>query len=132
VLQGLPGIQMVFKGAPASIGNKVAAYVGLGPQILTLRTAGGSVRREASYFVGFAYRVEGAPDAAEATVCTLLDAFLRVIYADLTLGGTVKAAELDLALSRQPQYHLLASQEFRVYPLLVTCMQDDTFVAVPG
>lgn len=129
LLQGLSGIQTVYKGAPANIGNKVAAYVTLAGQ-KPIRKADSVIMRTAEYFVGFTYRVDGAPDTAEAEIAALLDEFEAVLFNDLTLGGHSQQTDLDFSLSRDPRYHLFGGTEFRVYPVIICVRQYGTFKAI--
>lgn len=118
ILQALPGLQYVQKGAPESIGTNVMGYVAVGSgQVVDKATQ--LLQREQRFFVGFAYRVKGAEADAEDAIADLLDAFVSVIYADRTLGGTVHSSTLDLLLSTEPRYEVRAGQEFRVFPIVV-------------
>lgn len=123
------GLDATYKGAPASVGPKVSAYVTLGSQDIVAHATGGVQRRVAGFFVGFAYKVgkaAGDQAAPEDALAALLDAFITAIYTDRTLGGACKTASLDLSRANEPLYEVRAGQEFRVYPVLVLCTQDAT------
>ncbi len=123
LLEGLSGIQAVYRGVPENIGSRVSAYVTLGGQTVD-EMAFGVHRRRASYFIAFVYRIQGAEADAENALCSLLDAFIAAVLADPTLGGTVWDSTLDLSLASDPRYQLIAGQEFRLYPLLLTVEQE--------
>lgn len=124
ILTGLSGMQTVYTGVPESIGTRVSAYVTLGGMRVADK-ATQLLQREQRYFVAFAYRVSGAEATAEADLMTMVDAFIAAIYADRTLNGTAKGVTIDAGLADQPEYRVLAGQEFRVYPIVVGCTQQN-------
>lgn len=130
VLSGLSGIGAVQIGVPESTSPRVSAYVTMGSQP-NERKATGLVRRNARYFVLFAYRVDKAETKAETTLMGLVDAFLAALYADLTLGGACKSIEIDTGLADTPDYQLRADKEYREYPVIVTAAQDANYNTNP-
>ena len=119
---------MLFRsiGVPESTGPRVSAYVTMGSQP-NERKATQLVRRNARYFVLFAYRVGNDQDAAERKLMALVDQFLNALYADLTLGGTCLSLEIDTGLADTPDYQLRAGKEYREYPVILTAAQDTTY-----
>jgi hypothetical protein len=129
--QEIPLIRSVTIGVPTAIGTDVGAYVALGAQSVK-RVASGVIQREASYYVGICYQVQASISAPELAVGAIVDALIRAIYADLTLGGQVtQDVLLDLSLSREPRYQLVVGQEFRVYPVVLTLIQRDSYNVTP-
>lgn len=126
ILEGIAGVQEVTTGVPESFGHQVAAFVTLAGQTVR-HFATNSLEREARYFVGLGYDVAGAEETAETTLAAIVDAFILAVYADKTLGGTVKSADLDLSPSNSPDYQPIAGAEFRMYPVLVLTKQYNEF-----
>lgn len=121
------GVQQVHTGVPESLGFRVSAYVALAGQRIVDK-AGRLLQRETHYFVGIGYRVKGAEATAEQDLAALLDAFITQFYAARATGlnGTAENCALDLSLADNPSYQVLAGQEIRVYPLIVTATQQQT------
>lgn len=133
LLEGLAGIGSVQIGVPESWDKRVNAWVSMGSQPL-VRKATGLTARDAHYFVMFAYRIAstaGSESTAETTLMDLVDAFVAAVEADLTLGGTCKAVDLDLSSGDAPEYQLRAGQEFRQYPIIVSCRQYGSYNTNP-
>ena len=130
VLEGLPGIGAgsVYTGVPESIGPRVAAYVALGGQRFDTETTN-TLQREATYFVGFAYAVEGSEATAETTIAGLLDAFQAALLTEREtgMGGLVDSVGWEFSLGDGPEYTPVAGSEFRLYPVLVRVTQHTTY-----
>ncbi|MHB1131656.1 MAG: hypothetical protein ACYC4L_04640 [Chloroflexota bacterium] len=122
------GIQSVQRGAPNGLECRVSAYVALGSGKVIDKTTGGNLLWRQNYFVGIGYRVANAEAGAETTLATVLVAFVKALYGNRTLSGTVENAVLTFDLSDEPRYQLYSQQEFRVYPLVVTVDQYETVV----
>lgn len=128
LLQGLSGIQQVYVGVPESIGPQVVAYIALGGQQYA-ELSPGLRRRTAHYFVGFAYAVAGAEATAETTMASLIDAFGIALMAErrTNLAGTADALDWDFSLGNSPVYAPVAGQEFRLFPVLVSVVQQQSY-----
>lgn len=129
-LQALSGMGAVQVGVPESTGPRVSAYVTMASQP-SVRKATGLVRREARFFVLFAYRVDKNETTAETTLMDLVDAFLAALYADLKLGGACNSLEIDTGLADTPDYQMRAGKEYREYPIILTASQDTTYTVAP-
>lgn len=130
-LLALSGMGSVQIGVPESVGPRVSAYITMGSMPL-VRKATEVTRREARYFVNFAYRVDGAETTAETTLMGLADAFLDALHADMTLGGTCKSiVEISSGLADTPDYQLRAGKEYREYPFIITAAQDGNYTVSP-
>ena len=118
---GIDGQAGVPQGGP-----KLFGYVALAGQSirqLALRTK----ERKSTYYVGLAYRVEGAESDAELALADALDLLLAALLADSSLSGTSdRAIEIDLTAAGQPEYRDFAKVEYRTYPVLVTVIQHDS------
>ncbi len=125
-LTALTGMGETGIGVPESTGTRVSAYVTMGSQP-NERKATQLVRRNARYFVLFAYRVGSDQATAETTLMGLVDQFLTALYADLTLGGVCKGLEIDTGLADTPDYQMRAGKEYREYPIILTAPQDATY-----
>lgn len=130
ILAALTGMGSVQIGAPESWGKRVCAFVSMGGQPLVRKTTG-TTARDAHYYVVLAYRLDQAESTAETTLMDLVDAFVAAVEADLTLGGTCKAVDLDLSAGDAPEYQLTAGQEFRQYPIIVSCRQYGSYATNP-
>jgi len=130
MLGSVTGIQDVRTGVPESLSNRVSAYVTVSGQRI-IDKASGLLQREADYFIEIGYRVQGAEATAETTVAAALDDFVADFYAarkngtGLFLEATtqVKSGSLDLSLASSPEYRILAGQEYRLQPIVVTVVQ---------
>ena len=127
---GNPILKAVDIGVPTTIGNTVGAYVALAGQRVKIKTQG-SIIREADYYVGLCYQVVGAPSGAELALAAALDAFIKAVYADLTLGGLTGRLDLNLAVASTPIYQTIAAQEYRTMPAILTLVQYDTYNVTP-
>lgn len=119
------GAQNVKKGVPEAYSHKVSAFVTfVGQEIVD--KAGGLLQREARYYVEIGYKVKGAEDTAEVSLAAIVDSFITGFYADRKTGlaGTAESCSLDLTVSDRPEYTPVAGSEFRVYPLVVTAVQQ--------
>lgn len=130
ILNGLSGMGSAQIGAPESVGPRVSAYVTLGSQTTGAKTTG-IKQRETRFLVVMAYRVDGAESTAETTLMGLVDAFMKAIHDDKTLGGTVFNADVDSQAADEPDYQLRAGKEFREYPLIVSVIQRATYEVNP-
>ena len=125
---GLSGVSGHQIGVPESISVKVYAFTTAGGQTIGKKTTG-QVYRDARFNVTFAYRVSNAEATAETALMDVLDLFLAAIPADLTLGATCEASDVDTSLADSPEYIQRAGVEFREYPVIVTARQYDSFTA---
>lgn len=133
LLTAVPGMGAVQIGAPLSWSKKTSAYVTLGQQPSDIKTAGGTVWRDAHYFVDIGYRCDddlSGVSEAETVLGAALDALQRAVYADKTLGGTVQDTHIDTGLADEPEYRQRAGSEYREFPLVLICRQYDTFKSV--
>jgi len=123
-------LQNVDLGVPTVIGHAVGAYVALAGQRVVIK-AQGVIQRSSDYYVGLCYQVVGAQSGAELALAVALDAFIRAVYLDLTLGGLVLRIDLNLAVAGTPIYQNIANQEYRTFPIVVTLTQQDTYKVNP-
>lgn len=130
LLNGLSGMGAAQIGAFESVGPRVSSYVTLGSQS-TIRKTTDTTQRESRFFVMFAYRVDGAEATAETTLMDLVDDFMDAVAADLTLGGTVHATEINSQAADEPEYQLRAGKEYREYPVMLTVTQRSTYEVNP-
>ena len=126
ILDGIAAIQQVYTGAPESIGPRLSAYVTAGSQVIADKVTR-VLQREARYFIGLAYAVEGNEGTAETALAAALDALITAVYADRTLAGTVYDARLDFALADTPEYQVFAGMETRVFPVVVITTQRQNY-----
>lgn len=117
ILAGIAGTQATSKGIPESLANRVTAAVTVGDQRPSDKAAGYH-ETEVSFFIEFAYRVQGAEATAEDTIADWVDALKEAWLADRRLGGVVRTSELDFSLTREPLYRGIAGKEHRIYPVI--------------
>lgn len=139
LLQGFPEIAGVFKGAPNSVGTRVAAYVTAAHQELNQKAVnrqGGYWHRWAWALVVFCYRITeaGPVSEAEGQLARYLDRLFLEVYGqrepeDALLGGVVQDVQLDLLISRMPEYQPRSGQEFREYACMIGGLQTHVFGA---
>jgi hypothetical protein len=122
----VPGLQRVYIGAPESFSNQVSAYVAVAGQRIVDK-ATGLLQREARYLVVLGYRVKDHEDTAETTLAAIVDAFVTAIYQDRTLAGWSRVTSVDLTQADTPQYEIVAGQEYRRLPMVVTVLQSQTY-----
>jgi hypothetical protein len=130
ILAGISGINAAQLGVPEKTDLRCSAYVTAGSQLPGRHTTG-STRRKANYFVLLVYRPDGNEAAAETALMGILDAFIAAIYADLTLAGTCKDVEINMALADAPEYQTRTGKEFREYPIIITATQDGSYNTNP-
>lgn len=137
-LQASHPLLQVVEGVPEASSARLGAYLALGNVIINNRAAGHPVDAgvggqygssvltfNISYVAGFFYRVAYAEAAAERRIMDAVMEFIRQVYSDRTLGGTVHSSSLDMSLADNPDYLAMAGQEYRVYPVLVLCTQRE-------
>lgn len=122
LVAGLSGLQQTYIGAPESIATRVNAFVTIGDTTPRPK-ANQLAQRNPEVMVTFAYRVAGAEQNAELTVCSLVDELTMAVYADRTLGGTSQSAELNMGINREPAYMDIGASEVRRYVVLITGLQ---------
>lgn len=124
----IPNVTKVYKGVPESISAGVVAYIALLGQSVPERVQG-VIRRRARYMITFAYRVSGAEEIAEDKLAENVDDLISAFFADRTLGGTCNNSEIDLSIPDAPDYRALAGQEYRMFPVVITGIQDANLAA---
>lgn len=125
--EAVPGVQRVWVGVPESIPNRVVAYVSAGGFETRVKNVGGISTVVLRYRVTFAYRVMGAEDDAETTMLGAALAYAAALEDDRTLGGTCNAADLDASVADAPPYVLVAGDEYRLYPTVVSVTMQRGF-----
>jgi hypothetical protein len=123
MLDGIVGIQETFIGIPETYFTRVTASVSVGAREPAYRAAGFH-QTTVSYYVEFAYLVEGAEADAEQTLTDWLDGLEDVWLADRantggTLNGLVSSWDLDFTLQADPRFRRQAGDEVRLAPVLV-------------
>jgi hypothetical protein len=115
----------VTVGAPEYVEQRISIYITVGSQPIQ-DVAGGLIQRDGTYFIGFAYRVATAEEAAERALAEFLDEFSMAFYADRAagFGGAAESGAIDFSLADEPQYEVNASTEFRVYPVIARFKQS--------
>ena len=104
--------------------RRLGASVTLGGGNPRRHATGGAWIRNQNFMVSFSYRVEGAEAATETALCNAVDAFTDALISDPTLGGLVNGATADNSLADNPEYSTWTNQERRIYPVLVTVLQN--------
>jgi len=125
ICSGLTGVRHAYKGVPVSIQYDFAVFGALNGGTVEPK-ASGSMQTTWRYIVTFVYRTTNEGTAETALLVALAE-FVKAIYDDLRLAGTVRDTKLDMSLTDSPQYQTLAGQEFRLFPVGVTVKLDDTF-----
>ncbi|HEY7061730.1 MAG TPA: hypothetical protein VII06_09635 [Chloroflexota bacterium] len=117
-------------GVPEVFSTRLSCYVLVGEATMDQRTVSGvesgTVRRDQQYIVVLGYRVDGHEQDAELALATAQPLVIAALYADRTLGGTVKSIRVDTSLVGAPAYGGIGNQETRLYPIGVSCLQDHT------
>ena len=130
LVASVTGIAEVDTGVPLKLGKQASAYVALAGQNVSDTTTGLLVR-EARYWVVFAYRTDGDVSTAEQQVADWIDGFTTAFYRDRTLGTEAQhdrwTASLDAQAAEHPAYAPFAGQEVRLYPLVITVTQRQTY-----
>lgn len=116
-------------GVPESFAGGVSAYAALGPREMRDIGTNDFIEISQGVFIGVGYRVKGAEATIEAALATKLDEITRRFILDRRnssgMFAVCKNVILDQTLSRDPRYQLLAGQEFRLYPFMVTFTQRE-------
>lgn len=127
LVAGLPGVQGVTVGVPESIGPRISAYLALAGATLVVKNAGAVSQRTQRYLITLCYRVAGAEADAERTLAGIFDALLGALDDDKTLGGALHGSQADASLGDTPTYAVVAGQEYRLLPVIVSTTQTRAF-----
>lgn len=127
MLDAVPGLE-VHVGLPESFTTSTTSFVTMAGQRVYQKTVGSLWQREARYFVGFAYTVEGAEEAAELAIADYVDELIR---ATILLRNALAASQdatnvtLDLGMGDTPDYQAQLGVEVRIYPAIITFTQQE-------
>jgi hypothetical protein len=126
LLNSLTGMQKVYEGVPEAFGRSVTAYIAITGQDISDR-ATGLLRLESSYFIGLGYKTKGAERDAERNLGEALKDFIYKFYAlrRTKCNGKADDIRLNMSVASAPEYQVVAGQEYRVYPIIVTAVQTD-------
>jgi len=130
VLQGLSGMQTVYRGVPASLDTRVSAYVTMDRWDTTDGPAPSLIRHEVDFGITLGYRVSGDVSAAETTLATLAGAAISAFAGQRRgrLSGTVESLGLlTFARAAEPQYVVVVGSEFRIYPGVLRATYSEGF-----
>lgn len=135
LIDTMPAIERVQIGAPEMPENRIEAWVTVGdPGIIEMERAGGIYRMPFNLIVWFGYSVERSETAAEAQIADLITDFTRRVIQNRkstvsgvtrNLNGSVDMMGLPHAAAGSSDYTMMASQEFRLYPLGVEIVQRE-------
>lgn len=127
VVQALPSMQgTVNRGVPESFPSSVSGYVAVGVPNVEREGFGGEIRVDSIFYVGFGYAIDGAEETAEDQLADTLDAFIRAIEKDPSVGGVF--ANLDYGPARPSDYAVVVGQEFRHIVFTLECQQRENVV----
>ena len=119
--EALPAVQAAVLGIPDSWEVQLTAAVTLAG--LTAFHAEddvpGALQREARFLVQLGYSTDGDEGGAEVALAAAVDAFQRSAYGDEQLNYLLASLSVDAPQADQIEYQLFASQEVRLYPLVV-------------
>jgi hypothetical protein len=122
-------VQSAQIGVPESAAAQSNAYVTMGAPRISHK-ATGLLEADLRYWIEIAYALDGNEAASESALAAILVAFINSIYADLSLGGTVRDGGMDFTAADDPAYARIAGQEMRVYPFAVTGKQRQIFTPI--
>jgi hypothetical protein len=131
VLTNLGGMR-VYTGVPESLAGGVNAYVTLNRWAVT-HESGGQVRHDIDIGVTLGYRVANAEATVESALATKVGAFIAAFLPELRtqLGGVLGSGgstdRPDFSISGEPEYALVAGQEYRLFRGRVPIMLRETF-----
>lgn len=128
VLKGLNGMGVVGEGSPDLIKSGIGAYVFLMRQEVTDK-ATSLLQQRSAFFIGIGYRVGGSEAHAERQSVALVDAFTEAFYAERAtdLAGNATSIELDKTIGDTRPYTDWVGEEYRVFPMVLTVVQQSTF-----
>lgn len=116
----------VNRGVPESFPAAISAYVAVGLPTVERWAAGGMVHVKNLYFVGFGYAIGGAEETAEDNLADTIDAFIRAVEADPSVGGVFKQILWVAQGQAVPEYQPVVGQEHRVVQFVLEGQQDET------
>lgn len=123
LLNSLTNMQKVYEGVPEAFGRSITAYIAItGQDVSDHRT--GLLQDEATFFIGLGYKVAGAEKDAERKLGAGLSDFIAKFYAlrRTKCNGKAKDIRVNLNVANSPEYQIVAAQEYRVFPILVTAV----------
>lgn len=124
VVQSLPLMQgTVNRGVPENFESRISGYVAVGVPNIEREGFGGEIRVDATYYVGLGYAIEGAEQTAEDELADTLDAFIRKIEADPSVGGVF--VEVNYGPPGPGEYLPVVGQEFRLVRIAIQGQQRE-------
>lgn len=137
LLQGTPGLQQIFDGAPASMPTRTAAWVVVGDLVGPPRpaTGGGVYELTVNLICTIGFVVGGDVQAAEDDVASaIVEIARRVLQNRLytvsgvapMLNGSVKTMEPPGPAAMPSDYITMAGSEVRAYPMSIQIQQRET------
>jgi hypothetical protein len=125
LISSIEGMQLVKEGVPESLGPSFSAFIAVSPIALD-DSATGEVQAKIIFYIFLGYKVSDNESQAERRLIAGLQDLIPKFYTARKTGfnDTVENAEINLTLAAQPEYEILASQEYRRYPVLITVWQS--------
>jgi hypothetical protein len=127
MLLSIVGLE-VHVGVPESYSTTTTAVLTFGGQRVYQKTVGSFWQRDARFFVGFCYAVEGAEETAELAIGNYVDELIRKVIAkrnELATTGQANNVTLEVGLGDTPDYQAQLGVEVRVYPAVITVTQQE-------
>lgn len=125
LVASVDGMQSVKEGVPEALGPSVAAFVAMSP-IELVEEATGLVTARITFYIFLGYKVSGAEATAERKLIAGVQDLIGKFYAARAtdFDGVIENSSINLTLAAQPEYEILAAQEYRRYPVLITVWQS--------
>ena len=120
LIASVEGMQKVEEGVPNVLGASIHSFIALAP-ITFQDVATSLVEIEVTFYIFLGYKVSTDEGVAERRLMNgVADLLLKFLVArENDFGGTLQDASINLELAAQPEYELLAAQEYRRYPVLI-------------
>lgn len=118
-------MQKVYEGVPEAFGQSITAYITVtGQELIDQRN--GILRDNSSYFIGLGYKVAGAEKDAERKLAAGLADFIDKYYVYRRSKVGDYRLHINMSLANAPEYQLVAGTEYRVYPILITAVLEES------
>jgi alpha-D-ribose 1-methylphosphonate 5-triphosphate synthase subunit PhnG len=125
----LPTVQAAVLGIPETWAAQLTAAVTLAGQDVAKGDdeVAGTIERDTRFLVQFGYSTDGDEAAAELALAAAVDAFLPAVRGDAEMQRLLAGLTADAPMADTVEYQLFASQEVRLYPVLVRGQQWGTY-----
>lgn len=126
LVESVSGMQKVYQGVPDAFGPSITAFVAITSQELT-DEATELLKVRCTFYIVLGYKTRTDQAAAEVILINGITDLIRKFFAarKTDFDGVVENSIIDMKLAGQPEYEVMAGQEYRRYPLVIHIEQSE-------